>query len=171
MMKRTVEIEGQSFTVELRPGENTSAVEVWLDGARLELDLQKLPDQSWSLLPQSGAAFCCRVLPGDEPGDWEIIAASGRHFHARVTDPRQYLPGRAAAHAGGRFVLRSPMPGRILRVPHALHDEITAADTLFVIEAMKMQNEIRAPHPGRLAALHAHPGAVVAAGDLLAEIE
>ncbi len=171
MIKRTVEIDGQSFTVELRPRENTAKFEIWLDGARLELDVQKLPDQSWSLQLPAGIAFHCRVLPGAEKEDWEIIAASGHHFHARIMDPRQYLPSRAAAHAGGRFVLRSPMPGRILRVPHALNDEITASDTLFVIEAMKMQNEIRAPRSGRLAALHAQPGAVIAAGGLLAEIE
>lgn len=171
MMKRTVEIEGQSFTVELRPLENSSRIEVWVDGVRLELDLQRLLDQSWSLLSPSGDTFTCRVLPGDEPGDWRIIAASGRHFHARITDPRQYLPGHAAAHAGGRCVLRSPMPGRILRVPHAVNDEVTASDTLFVIEAMKMQNEIRAPRAGRLSALHAQPGAIIGAGALLAEIE
>ncbi len=170
-MKRTVEIGGQNFAVELRPSDSASAFEVWLNGARLEVDCQSLPDQTWSLLSPSGACFCCRVLPGDEIGDWEIIAASGLHLRARITDPRQYLPGRAAAHAGGRFVLRSPMPGRVLRVLHAVGDEITASDTLFVIEAMKMQNEIRAPRPGRLAALHALPGAVVAAGGLLAEIE
>ncbi|HSB13592.1 MAG TPA: acetyl-CoA carboxylase biotin carboxyl carrier protein subunit, partial [Bryobacteraceae bacterium] len=65
----------------------------------------------------------------------------------------------------------APMPGKVVRVLAAEGDLVEAGQGLLVVEAMKMQNEVKAPKAGRVAALAAREGGTVAAGDVLAVIE
>ncbi len=95
----------------------------------------------------------------------------GRRFVLEVSDPRRL--GRAAGGPlwEGRQKVTSPMPGKVVRVLVAQGDAIQAGQGLLVVEAMKMQNEMKAPKAGRVAALSAREGATVAAGEVLAIIE
>jgi biotin carboxyl carrier protein len=63
------------------------------------------------------------------------------------------------------------MPGKIVRLLVAEGDSVEAGQGLLVVEAMKMQNEMKAPKAGCVVSLKAHEGATVAAGDVLATIE
>jgi biotin carboxyl carrier protein len=63
------------------------------------------------------------------------------------------------------------MPGKIVRVLVQAGDEVAAGQGVVVVEAMKMQNEIRSPKAGRVIAVRAVEGATVAAGEALAEVE
>jgi biotin carboxyl carrier protein len=63
------------------------------------------------------------------------------------------------------------MPGRVVRLLAAQGDEVKAHQGVVVIEAMKMQNELKSPKDGRIAELRVAPGDTVAAGDVLAVIE
>jgi len=65
----------------------------------------------------------------------------------------------------------APMPGKIVRLLVAEGDSVAAGQGLLVMEAMKMQNEMKAPKAGRVVSLTAREGATVAAGDVLAAIE
>jgi len=67
-------------------------------------------------------------------------------------------------------VLISPISGLVKRVLVKVHDRVTAGQTLIVLEAMKMENELAAPHSGTVTALHVNAGQVVAAGTPLAKI-
>lgn len=79
------------------------------------------------------------------------------------------LGGRSRHDAGGR-TLKSPMPGRIVRVLVAQGDVVEANAAVVIVEAMKMENEVVAPRSGRVAAVAVEAGAGVAAGQVLAEI-
>jgi biotin carboxyl carrier protein len=63
------------------------------------------------------------------------------------------------------------MPGKVVRVLVAPGDQVEAGQGLVVVEAMKMQNEMKAAHAGRVATVPAKEGATVAAGEILATIE
>jgi biotin carboxyl carrier protein len=63
------------------------------------------------------------------------------------------------------------MPGKVVRVLVAQGDLVEAGQGIAVVEAMKMQNELKAPRGGRIASLSTHEGATVAAGEVLAVIE
>ena len=64
-----------------------------------------------------------------------------------------------------------PMPGKVVRVLVAAGDMVEAGQGILVVEAMKMQNEMKASRAGRVAAMHTREGATVAAGEALATIE
>ena len=76
---------------------------------------------------------------------------------------------KAAAPAGaaGAVTVKAPMPGNILDVKVKAGDSVKAGDTLLILEAMKMENEISAPQDGTIASVNVRKGDVVNSGDLL----
>jgi biotin carboxyl carrier protein len=74
---------------------------------------------------------------------------------------------RGESAPGGTHVITAPMPGRVMRVLAAVGDRVNARQALVVVEAMKMENEIRAKHQGTVKEIHAVAGAAVEAGSVL----
>ena len=79
--------------------------------------------------------------------------------------------GLDTGDAAAEREVRAPMPGLVLRVLAEAGEAVEAGQGLVVLEAMKMENELRAPAAGRLAAVHVAPGDAVGKNDLLLEIE
>jgi pyruvate carboxylase subunit B len=72
--------------------------------------------------------------------------------------------------ASGPAPLVAPMPGLVVRVNVVVGDQVAAGQGLVVMEAMKMENELRASAPGTVRAVHAEPGAAVNKGAVLVEL-
>jgi len=99
------------------------------------------------------------------------IAVNGRTLRVGVRDPRK-LRGRGSAESGGgRRTVAAPMPGRVIRILVEIGQDVEAAQALIVVEAMKMQNEMKSPKAGRVLEIRTAAGAAVAAGDALVVIE
>ncbi|MFD9092501.1 acetyl/propionyl/methylcrotonyl-CoA carboxylase subunit alpha [Streptomyces collinus] len=99
-------------------------------------------------------------------GDW--LGRDGDSWQVRDHDPvAASLTG--AAHAGADS-LTAPMPGTVTVVKVAVGDEVTAGQSLLVVEAMKMEHVISAPHAGTVAELDVTPGSTVAMDQVLAVI-
>jgi biotin carboxyl carrier protein len=113
-----------------------------------------------------------------EPGVYSVLL-DGRSFEVRapdltdivVEDPR--APRSAARDRGaeGRQQVQCPMPGKVVRVLVAEGDAVERGQGLVVIEAMKMQNEMKSPKQGRVVSMHAVAGATVVAGEVVAVVE
>ncbi len=104
-------------------------------------------------------------------GETHVIIGSER-FAAEVRDPRSLRSRRAAAGAiAGPAKIVAPMPGKIVRVIASEGDEVEVGDGLLVVEAMKMQNEIKATKKGKITTLAVKEGFAVSAGELLAIVE
>jgi biotin carboxyl carrier protein len=88
-----------------------------------------------------------------------------------VRDPRSLRRKRAGLAEAGEQKLTASMPGKVVRIIANLGDQITAGQGVLVIEAMKMQNEVRSPKDGQLKKLLVRQGANVVAGEVLAIIE
>jgi biotin carboxyl carrier protein len=99
------------------------------------------------------------------------VSVNGRVFHIDVFDPRELRGRRAAAHSSGPQAVTAPMPGRVILVLVEPGQQVATGDGLIVVEAMKMQNEMKAPRAGRVAAVKTVAGATVSAGDVLLVIE
>ena len=99
-----------------------------------------------------------------------IVTVDGYRFEIEVRDPRRWSRGSGRADAEGRETLAAPMPGKVVRVLVAAGDAVGSGQGIVVVEAMKMQNEIKSSRSGRVLAIHAQEGATVAAGEALATI-
>jgi biotin carboxyl carrier protein len=89
--------------------------------------------------------------------------ASGHRSYVRVESERMRAAEQAKKSAGGagERVIRSPMPGRVVKVLVAKGDAVEAGRGLVVLEAMKMENEVKAKAKGTVAEVHVKPGAAV----------
>ncbi|MGE0751449.1 MAG: acetyl-CoA carboxylase biotin carboxylase subunit [Variibacter sp.] len=100
--------------------------------------------------------------------DTILWAQSGPHT-LRVEDAARLRAKRKEAQNGGNVT--APITGRIVSVAVQQGDEVCADDAVAVLEAMKMEMQIRAPHAGRVLSVGVVPGHQVAAGHLIAEID
>lgn len=114
---------------------------------------------------------CYEVKREQTPLDLHIWVKNVR-FKAEVSDPRSLRSRRAAAGAAlGPAKLVAPMPGRVVRIVTPEKSAIEAGKGVLVIEAMKMQNELKAPKAGVVQKILVSEGMAVNAGDVLAIVE
>src|SRR5207248_10379539 len=100
------------------------------------------------------------------------VALRGAIYECTVSDPRSLRARKKAGLAdSGEQKLTASMPGKVVRIISAVGDQIKAGQGILVIEAMKMQNEVRSPKNGQLKKLLVGQGANVVAGEVLATIE
>jgi acetyl/propionyl-CoA carboxylase alpha subunit len=113
------------------------------------------------------------VRPGSARGSYTLWL-DGWRFEVEAVDERtraiRELSGSNAGPAGPA-PLKAPMPGLIVRVNVAVGDHVVAGQGLVVMEAMKMENELRAAAAGRVKSIVATPGTAVEKGALLIELE
>ena len=158
-MKYRVTIDGREREVDVT-FTPSGAAEVTLDGKRIEVDARRV-----------GGAVSLRI--GDRvhdvlsSGDNEVqIAAGSARTIATITSERA-LAKRSGASAKNTKELRAPMPGRVVRVLVKAGDAVSAGQALVVIEAMKMENELRASAAATIAEVHVAEGASVEGRALL----
>jgi biotin carboxyl carrier protein len=148
-------------------------LQVILDGRPVEIDARELYSISevepgvYSVL-MAGRSFEARVVAGPQGLE---VQADGRQFHAEVRDPRNFSRSSREALGGGRQNLVAPMPGKVIRVLVAKGDEVESGQGLVVVEAMKMQNEMKASRPGRVLEVQVRDGDTVGAGQTLVVLE
>ena len=121
-------------------------------------------DGTWSILVD-GRSYAVAILGAGE------VSINGRVLHVDVFDPRELRGRRSAADRSGPQAVTAPMPGRVIRVLVEPGQQVAAGEGLIVVEAMKMQNEMKTPRAGRVAAVKTVRGATVSAGDVLLVIE
>ena len=171
-MKLNAEIAGESVALEVRREGGRVVAEV--GGRHYELEARRVGDGEYLLL-DGGRVYECRVgaALGAGVGRGRLsVAVGSREYAVTLTDPKHLRGARAAGgHDAGRAQVSAPMPGKVVRVLVERGQEVEAGAGLVVVEAMKMQNELKSPKAGAVVELRAAPGATVNAGDVLAVIE
>jgi biotin carboxyl carrier protein len=104
-------------------------------------------------------------------GAGKEVWINGRLFSMEVFDPRDLRPGQGATANQGRQEIAASMPGKVIRILVAAGDAVEEGQGLVVVEAMKMQNEMKSPKAGRVVEIRARPDATVGAGDILVVVE
>jgi biotin carboxyl carrier protein len=118
----------------------------------------------------NGKSHEIRVTP--TPTGALTLQTGPHEFTAEVIDPRAWRGRRQGAiEAEGRQQILAPMPGKIVRVLVQTGEAVQAGQGLLVVEAMKMQNEIRSPKSGTVERLLVKEGQPVNAGEILAWID
>jgi len=95
------------------------------------------------------------------------VTIAGQTFEVTSTDPREFSPSASGAGHTGPAQLVAMMPGKVIRLLVAAGDEVKPGQGIIVIEAMKMQNEMKAPRDGKVLTVNVQPGDAVASGDVL----
>jgi biotin carboxyl carrier protein len=166
-MKFGVRICDKTRTIELQ--RNSDSWQVSMDGIALDADAVEIAPNVFSIL-LNGESFEVRVAPASDGK----LTLQTRHndFIAEVVDPRAWRSRRhGALEAEGRQQIVAPMPGKIVRVLVEVGNKVEAGQGLLVVEAMKMQNEVRSPKTGTVERLLAKEGQTVNAGEILAWID
>jgi len=100
------------------------------------------------------------------------IVIGQERFSAVVRDPRSLASRRRAADDGhGVRKITAPMPGKVVRIAAPAGTEVESGQAVLVIEAMKMQNELKSPKKGTVKKIIVSEGEAVEAGQVLAEVE
>jgi biotin carboxyl carrier protein len=142
--------------------------ECHLDGQLVQIDAVMPRRDVLSLLVEGHAYEIKREQTATDLHLW----VGGTRFAVELRDPRSLRSRQHAAgdEKGPRKVL-ALMPGRIVRLLVAENSEVDAGQGIVVVEAMKMQNEIKSPKKGVVKKIAATPGAAVNPGDVLAIVE
>ena len=167
-----IAVNGRGRTVSIERAGHAQ-YRVTVDGVAAIVDAQRSGESGVSLLfpDRSHQALTVHFAAGTSPGEM-LTYLGGRHIAVSVNGRRT---GRAAADSGaglhGEQKIVAPMPGRVVRILVAPGDEIQARQPVAVVEAMKMENELRSPKAGRVKDVAVTPGTSVEAGRVLVVIE
>ena len=166
-MKFEIQIAGKARIVEL-----TRDAEAWsisLDGKAVDANAIEIAPNILSIL-LNGQSHEVRITP--RPDGTLTVQTALHEFSAEVADPRAWR-GRRHGHveAEGRQQITAPMPGEVVRLLVRPGDKVQAGQGILVVEAMKMQNEVRSPKTGTVERLQAEEGQPVNAGQVLAWID
>ncbi|HJU65117.1 MAG TPA: biotin/lipoyl-containing protein [Gemmatimonadaceae bacterium] len=166
-MKYVVTVDGERVTVEL---DGTSAR---LDGETASARLSDVEGTPVRLLTVDDIVHRLIVTRRDARGKYTIWV-DGFAFDIEALDERTRTIrdlSAASVEQSGPAPLIAPMPGLIVRVGVEPGDAVRSGQGLVVMEAMKMENELRAPGDGTVKAVHARAGMAVEKGTVLVELE
>ncbi|HYP14459.1 MAG TPA: biotin/lipoyl-containing protein [Bryobacteraceae bacterium] len=160
-MKSRVLIDGRILDVTVRRQALETSFEV--DGEPVVASIVEVEPDIYHVL-LDGRSVEVRVS-GDR------YQAQGHTMTVNLQDPRAYTAGHSAASLEGRHSLVSPMPGKVVRVLVSEGEQVERDQGVIVVEAMKMQNELKAPKAGKITQLAAKQGQAVEPGEVLLVIE
>jgi biotin carboxyl carrier protein len=143
---------------------------VTIDGAELSADLQLVGGSNLYSLLVDNASYEVVLDPESEGHATYRVMTRGVQHVVRVQDERSRrlaLVDRSLRPPDGELLIKAPIPGLVVRTPVAPGQEVAEGDTLVILEAMKMENELRAPRAGTVHDVKVSPGAQVQLGQTL----
>jgi biotin carboxyl carrier protein len=157
-MKIDVVVNGRERTLHLE------ASRFEYNGLAREYSLEASGPGIFSILIEGRSYQATILAPG-------MIQVNNQIFSIELFDPRELRARSSAGASQGRQNIIAPMPGKVVRLLVAVGDAVEAGQGLIVVEAMKMQNEMKSPKAGVVVELKTKSGATVTAGEILLVIE
>jgi len=171
-MQLRVEVNGRLRTVDVEQAEGLYRVVI--DGVARMVDAAAVDAATFSLicLADGRASQEVGLSPTGLPGEIAVHMPTGVATARVLTGAAsRFGRGTGAAQAAGTQQVLAPMPGKVVKILVKAGDEVKARQGLVVIEAMKMENELRSPKDGRVSDVLVTEGASVEAGRLLVIVE
>ncbi len=161
-------------------GDETHEVEIRRDGRRIfariddreyELEASE-PEPNVYLLMHEGSVHEFFVSPRDSSDAPYLVTSVKGETEVRLIDPKKLRGSSVAgANSDGAAEVKTAMPGKVVRLILSEGATVEKGDAVMVVEAMKMQNDLKAPKAGIIKEIRVTEGQTVAAGDVLAIIE
>jgi len=165
-MKLSAELPESKHSLSLtRDGEKVSAQ---IDGRTYELTIREREDHEYLLIDGS-KVYDSRV---ETTRDNFLVHLREQSYPIRIIDPKRLRSTQSAGrHDHGAADIVAPMPGKVVRLLVQEGEEVASGKGILIVEAMKMQNELKTPKAGIVISIRAEAGATVNAGDVLAVVE
>jgi biotin carboxyl carrier protein len=168
-MKLKAEINNQEHELKLTFAGRRASVEI--DGRRYNLEVRE-PEEGSYLLFADTHVYEARVNTSHKSRENFEVNLRGRSYAVSIADPKRLRSVQSAGrHQRGPSEIVASMPGKVVRVLVAEGAEVEAGAGILVVEAMKMQNELKSPRAGVVISVGVAPGDTVNAGDVLAVLE
>ncbi len=161
-MQYEVEVNGKLRQVNVHRADGRFVVA--LDGREVAIDAARVDGHTLSLLI-GGASH--EVTIAADPMTGQLAVTVGAVPSTVILNGRRQRGRKDEGTGSGAQRLTAPMPGKVLRVLVKVGDVVQARRPLIVVEAMKMENELRAAREGTVSEIHAHEGQSVDRGTLL----
>jgi len=167
-MVYNVTINGVVYGIDLDQDDASGGWHCWVDGSEVKVDAVVTQPEVLSVLIE-GKAY--EIRRERIENGWRIWVGN-QLYAAEVRDPRSWRgrKSRADLDKGARQLV-APMPGKVVRFLVAENSLVEAGQGVVVVEAMKMQNEIKSPKKRSVLKLTVSEGSAVNAGDVLAIVE
>ena len=164
-MKLLANIDGESVDVEIhRDGD---AVTARVGDRSYDVEVTDLEKGVFAI--RDGASLRQAVVT---PGSPTRVTIQNDEFEVEITDPKRLRgTGLDSEHGVGTAEIKTMMPGKVVRILVDVGSEVKKGDGVIVVEAMKMQNEMKSPKDGVVKELRSAEGSTVNAGDVLVVIE
>lgn len=162
-MKLIAELNDEKNEIELtRDGEKVSAK---ISGREYQLEASEVEPNVY-LLKHENKIYQIYVAPNG------IVNLGNYQFEIKLSDPKRLRGSNSSgAEADGASQIKTAMPGKIVRILVEQGAEIKKGDGVIIVEAMKMQNEMKSPKDGIVKEIRFAEGATVNAGDIMAVVE
>jgi biotin carboxyl carrier protein len=169
-MAYEIKLEHRTASIELlnRAG---SKVLLVVDDRKYELDVVMVEKGVYSIL-YNGQSYNVELIEGESSKEY-IVNTFARSFNAEIIDAEtKYLHNRlqGTEHEGENDI-SSPMPGKVVKIPVSIGENVTAGQTLIVVEAMKMQSEFKASADRIVKEILVREGDTVNAHQIMMKVE
>ncbi|HEU4768041.1 MAG TPA: biotin/lipoyl-containing protein [Pyrinomonadaceae bacterium] len=163
-LQAVIDDRAQDLNVQIDGGR----VSAEIDGRVYDLELRE-PEPGCYLLFRDAEVHECRVTKTHEGFD---VGLHGVNHVIGIVDPKRLRSGPDSdRHHHGLAEITAPMPGKVVRIHIETGDSVEKGTGIVVVEAMKMQNEMKSPRAGVVVSINVKPGDTVNAGDVLAVVE
>jgi len=164
-MKYYVSIDDQTYEISIE-----GHGRIIVDGVEMEADMRAVGRPDLRSLLLNHASYEVLIESDASARNVYSVLVGGTQYQVKVQDERARRlaqADRSARPPAGEVAIKSPIPGLIVRVPVAPGQAVAEGETLVILEAMKMENELRAPRTGVVHEVRVQAGAQVALGQIL----
>jgi biotin carboxyl carrier protein len=166
-LKAVIGDHEEDLTIKLEDGR----VSAEIGGRVYELEVRQ-PQPGAYLFFLDTKVYECRVSERASSKEAFAVSIRGRNYDVTIVDPKRLRSGQNSdRHHHGAAQILAPMPGKVVRVQTEAGTAVEKGAGIVVVEAMKMQNEMKAPRAGVVVSINVKPGDTVNAGDVLAVVE
>jgi len=168
-MKLHAQVGENKYSVEIRREDGKVYADI--DGREYELTVSE-PETNVFLFNHEGKVYEATVTPSAKIGGRTHVRIGTNEIDVKLIDPKRLRSVVSEnEHGDGLAEITTAMPGKVVRVLVEVGNEVAKGDGVLVVEAMKMQNELKSPKDGIVKDIRTEEGSTVSAGDILATIE
>lgn len=168
-MKLKAQVNNREVNVVLE--ETDARLSVQIDDRTYNLNVHNSDDTAYLLVNET-RVYECRVESMQKSRERFEVQLKGKRHAIAIIDPRRLRTGENSdRHHHGPLEIAAQMPGKVVRVLVEAGAKVEKGDGIIVVEAMKMQNEMKSPRAGVVGSVNVKPGDTVNAGEVLATVE